>query len=47
MIAALRPIWREMALLYYQWAMREIHKLHPDVPHITHRINDLHRERNL
>ena len=46
MMRALRPLWRELALFYFSRAMREIHKLHPDVPYITHRIRDLTAERH-
>jgi hypothetical protein len=39
----LLPLFRLMALTYYRWAMREIDPLHPDVPEIVRRINDLER----
>lgn len=31
------------ALLYYRWAMSQIDPLHPDVPAIVRRINELER----
>jgi hypothetical protein len=39
----LLPLFRLMALTYYRWAMRQIDPLHPDVPEIVQRINDLER----
>jgi hypothetical protein len=42
---AIRPLLREIALAYYQRALREISPLHPDVPFIVHRINSLTFER--
>ena len=42
---ALYPIWREAKLAYYQRAMREINKLHPDVGSIALAINRLKAER--
>lgn len=42
---ALRPLLRELALAYYQRALREIPPLHPDVPHIVLRIRQLLDER--
>jgi hypothetical protein len=39
----LHPLFRLMALAYYRWAMRQIDPLHPDVPEIVRRINDLER----
>jgi hypothetical protein len=34
-----------IVLAYYRWAMRQIDPLHPDVPEIVRRINDLEMER--
>lgn len=31
---ALLPLWHLAQRLYYDWALREIHPLHPDVPEI-------------
>lgn len=45
MIAALRPLLREMALLYYRRALAEICPLHTDVPGIVLRIHALELER--
>lgn len=41
MSRALFPLWRGMALLWWRWALAEIHPLHPDVPKIVHRIRTL------
>lgn len=41
MSRALYPLWRLWLIAFYRWALREIHPLHPDVPYIVHRINDL------
>ncbi len=40
---ALYPLWREAALRWWRWALREIHPLHPDVPEIVMRIHQLER----
>jgi hypothetical protein len=40
----LQPLFRLLALEFYRWAMREIDPMHPDVPHIVHRINELERQ---
>ncbi len=45
MIAAFRPIAREFELAHLRWALREIDLLHPDVPRIVLRIQDLEAER--
>jgi hypothetical protein len=37
-VKAILRLWR---LVYYRWALAEIDPLHPDVPHIVHRINEL------
>lgn len=42
---SLRPLWRETAIAYYRWALREIHPLHPDVPFIVRRLRALLDER--
>ena len=41
----LRPLFVLIVLAYYRWAMSQIDPLHPDVPEILLRINDLERER--
>ena len=38
---ALAPVIDLWRLTYYRWALREIHPLHSDVPHIVRRINEL------
>jgi hypothetical protein len=37
----LRNLFRLFALSYYEVAIRQIHPLHPDVPHIVRRIREL------
>ena len=46
MSAAFRPLIREASIAYYRWALAEIHPMHPDVPHIVHRLRDLLAERH-
>lgn len=41
----IRPLVREASIVFYRWALAEIHPLHPDVPHIVHRLRDLLAER--
>ena len=41
----LRPLWRELAIAYFEWALASIHPLHEDVPFIVRRINELKAER--
>jgi hypothetical protein len=43
--AALRPLWREIAIAYYRWALREIPLTHPDLPRIVVRLRALLDER--
>jgi len=40
----LRSIATLAALVYYRWAMSQIDPLHPDVPAIVCRINELERQ---
>lgn len=42
---AIAPLWREMRLAYFEWALREIHPLHADVPHIVLHISRLQAQR--
>jgi hypothetical protein len=39
----LQPVFRLLALVYYEWAMSEIDPLHPDVPEIVLRLDELKR----
>ena len=39
------PLWIEARLAYYRWALREIHPLHADLPHIVCRLNLIEAER--
>ena len=45
MIRAIRPLLREVALLYYRRARKEMSPLHADMPLVVLRILDLERER--
>jgi hypothetical protein len=33
------PFWREAAIRWYRWALREIDPMHPDVPFIVNRLH--------
>lgn len=35
LLRAIRPVVRNAHILYLDWALREIHPLHPDVPRIV------------
>jgi hypothetical protein len=43
----MRAILLELRIMYYEWAMREIDPLHPDVPWLTLHLNELKFERNM
>ena len=36
---AITNLLRALDLAYLRWALRSIHPLHPDVPHIVSQIN--------
>jgi hypothetical protein len=38
---ALYPLWRLAALAFWRWAANEIDPLHPDLPRVVLRKNDL------
>jgi hypothetical protein len=42
-VTSIAPVLRLFALQYYRAALRQIHPLHPDVPLIVCRINELER----
>lgn len=42
---SLRPLWRELALIYHRRALREIDPMHADVPLIVLTIHRLEAER--
>jgi hypothetical protein len=44
LFALLRALPAALEVLYLKWAMAEIHPLHPDVPFIVQRINELERQ---
>ena len=44
LLAMLRALPAALEVLYLEWALREIHPLHPDVPLIVARINELEQE---
>jgi hypothetical protein len=39
----LRLIPRALERAHLEWAIREVHPLHPDVPYIVQRLNELSR----
>lgn len=41
----LRPLWRELAIAYFEWALDSIDPMHEDLPFIVRRINELKAER--
>jgi hypothetical protein len=42
-VNAFKPLIRELQLRWFTWALAEISPLHPDVPYIVRRLNDLRR----
>lgn len=44
---SLRPLWRELSLLYFKRALAEMPKLHSDVPMVVLRIRALEAERRM
>jgi hypothetical protein len=42
---SLLPLWHLAKLTWYEWALREIHPLHADVPHIVRTIAHLEAQR--
>ena len=38
MSAAISNLVRALDLIYLRWALRSIHPMHPDVPHILRQI---------
>lgn len=40
---SIQPVIDLIRLHWYRWALSEIHPLHPDVPLIVTRINELER----
>lgn len=45
-MSGLAPVINLARLLYLKWALREINPMHPDVPGIVRKINELEFERN-
>ncbi len=43
-LTLLRALPAALEREYLRWALREIHPLHPDVPFIAMRINELERK---
>lgn len=39
----LEPLWRHACLLYYRAALRQMPPLHPDLPYVILRLNELER----
>jgi hypothetical protein len=44
MLGGIAPVIDLIRLQWYRWALREIHPMHPDVPRIVRRINQLERD---
>lgn len=44
-MSGIAPVLNLARLVYYRWALKEISPLHPDVPHIVRKINQLERTR--
>jgi hypothetical protein len=43
---SIRPIWNLACLFYFKWARAELTRtnpMHPDLPMVVRRINDLER----
>lgn len=48
LLASVRPVYRETAIFYYRWALRDLQRknpFHPDIHLIVTRLRDLRRER--
>lgn len=43
MLRALEPLLRHWQIFFYGWALREIDPMHPDLPVIVTRLNELRR----
>jgi hypothetical protein len=41
----LQPLWREIRIAWYRWALANMGPLHRDVPEVVHRLNDLIAQR--
>jgi hypothetical protein len=42
-VAGIRPILNLISLAFPRWALREIDPMHPDVPRLVIRANELER----
>jgi hypothetical protein len=42
----IRPLLRELAIAYYEWAEHDMGPTHPDLPYVLHRLRDLREERH-
>ena len=45
LIESVAPVWQMWCLAYYRAALRQIDPLHPDVPEIVRRVNQLETAR--
>jgi hypothetical protein len=43
MLRSLSPLWRHACLVCFKWARAEMDPLHPDLPYVIRRINELER----
>jgi hypothetical protein len=41
LLMSIAPLWAELRLVYWRAALRQINPLHPDVPEIVTRVNEL------
>jgi hypothetical protein len=39
------PVWLNAQILYHEWALREMHPLHPDVPYVVQTLSVLRARR--
>lgn len=42
-MSGLAPVLNLARLVFYRWAREEMNPLHPDLPYVIHRINQLER----
>jgi hypothetical protein len=45
LVAAIRPVWLNAQIAYHEWALREMHPLHPDVPYVMRTLSALRDRR--
>lgn len=45
LLRPLRAVWLNAQIVYLEWAQREMHPLHPDVPEVIRDLAQLRAER--